>query len=110
MDTGPEVIAYDRLGPRQVESVSSLVVDFKSHVAMFGIIASGRVGVLLPCTVRDGGYWVAGLDVDPAKVAWCTKDQSCIAHIASDERAQLMSTNRLAATTDFACLRDMAAA
>jgi UDP-N-acetyl-D-glucosamine dehydrogenase len=109
MNTGLEAIAHDRLELRQSEWVSSLAADFKNHVAKIGIIGLGYVGLPLACTLGRKGYPVVGFDVDPTKVAHIAIGQSYIAHIASDEIAHLTSTGRLASTTDFARLRDMAA-
>src|SRR4051812_47656366 len=90
-----------RHGDGSLESVSSIVARLRAHDATIGIIGLGYVGLPLACTIARKGFSVVGFDIDLAKVAQINAGTSYIGHISGDEIAEMRSTGRLGASSDF---------
>ena len=75
--------------------------------AAVGIVGLGYVGLPLALAFANSGFRTVGFDVDPEKPAKLQKGVSYLAHIPASDIAAQLSTGRLAATTNFAELKDM---
>jgi UDP-N-acetyl-D-glucosamine dehydrogenase len=74
-----------------------------AHVAIIGL---GYVGLPLAVVFAEAGYRVTGIDVDQRKVEAIGRAESYIEDIPSERIRPLIAEGQLAATTDFAALRD----
>lgn len=80
---------------------------FEGKDIKIGIIGCGYVGLPLALRFADVGHRVTGFDLDQFKVDKLNAGQSYIQHIPADKIRQHVQSSRLAATTDFARLREM---
>ena len=78
--------------------------------AVVAVMGMGYAGQQWARHSAESPTRAAGLDIDPAKVSRLNAGESCISHVPAS-RVQPASAKRVsAATTDFECLRDAAAA
>jgi UDP-N-acetyl-D-glucosamine dehydrogenase len=70
------------------------------------IVGLGYVGLPLALQFCRSGLHVAGLDIDPAKVAALNRGESYIRHIPGTAVAEQLRSGRFAATADFAVVRE----
>jgi len=73
------------------------------------IIGLGYVGLPLSLQFARSCTEVIGIDVDPQKVELLNKGQSYIKHIASADIAELVTTKKFSASTDFSRLKEVEA-
>jgi UDP-N-acetyl-D-glucosamine dehydrogenase len=73
------------------------------------IVGLGYVGLPLSLQFARSGVQVIGLDIDPEKVDALNQGRSYIKHVPAETVAEQVKTHRLAATTDFACVREVGA-
>src|SRR5229473_748489 len=69
-----------------------------------GVIGLGYVGLPLAVELARGGYSVVGFDIDQRKVEAIERGRSYIPDVQDRQLAELVATDRLQATTDFAAL------
>ncbi len=70
------------------------------------IVGLGYVGLPLALQFCRSGLNVAGLDIDPAKVAALNRGESYIRHIPGNAVAEQLRSGRFAATADFSVVRE----
>jgi UDP-N-acetyl-D-glucosamine dehydrogenase len=70
------------------------------------IIGLGYVGLPVGLQFARSGAQVLGLDLDAAKVAAINAGRSYIGHISGDSIQAMVAANRLAASTDFARVKE----
>ncbi len=70
------------------------------------IVGLGYVGLPLALQFCRSGLNVAGLDIDPAKVAALNRGESYIRHIPGAAVAEQLRSGRFAATADFSVVRE----
>src|SRR5262250_839954 len=75
--------------------------------ARCGIIGLGYVGLPLALEFARAGFRTTGIDVDPAKVDAINAGRSYIVDVEDAEIAAQVRAGRLAATGDFAAVRDV---
>ena len=73
------------------------------------IVGLGYVGLPLCLQFARNGAQVIGLDIDAAKVSALNAGRSYIEHISGDAIRETVATKRLAASTDFARVREVQA-
>jgi UDP-N-acetyl-D-glucosamine dehydrogenase len=73
------------------------------------IIGLGYVGLPLSLQFARSCTEVIGIDVDPQKVELLNKGQSYIKHIASADIAELLTTKKFSASTDFSRIKEVEA-
>ncbi len=71
------------------------------------IVGLGYVGLPLSLQFAKSGVDVLGLDIDRTKVDWLNRGKSYIRHIPSAEIKTQLKAGRLAASTDFARVRQV---
>jgi UDP-N-acetyl-D-glucosamine dehydrogenase len=71
------------------------------------IVGMGYVGLPLAIQFARSGLSVVGLDIDQSKVDSINAGQSYIKHIAAKTIAEVLKAGRLAASTDFARIKDV---
>jgi UDP-N-acetyl-D-glucosamine dehydrogenase len=76
----------------------------KSKVAIVGL---GYVGLPLSLQFARSGVPVLGLDIDPDKVNALNEGHSYIKHVPGEVVAEQVKTGRLAASTDFARVKEV---
>lgn len=82
-------------------TLAQQIIDKTAHVAVIGL---GYVGLPLAVAAAAKGFAVTGFDIDPEKVDQIRAGQSYIDAVPQERLAQLVSTGRLQAATDFAQL------
>ena len=73
------------------------------------VIGLGYVGLPLSLQFARSCTEVIGIDVDPQKVELLNKGQSYIKHIASADIAELRTTKKFSASTDFSRIKEVEA-
>jgi UDP-N-acetyl-D-glucosamine dehydrogenase len=76
----------------------------KSKIAIVGL---GYVGLPLSLQFARSGAQVLGMDIDPNKVDTLNQGQSYIKHVPGEDIAEQVKADRLAATTDFARVKEV---
>jgi len=90
-------VLKERFGPLLAERL-------RAKQATVGVIGLGYVGLPICLAAVNSGLTVLGFDIDPAKPAALEKGATYLRHISSATIAQVVSTGRFAATTDFSRL------
>ena len=72
-----------------------------------GIIGLGYVGLPLATVFARAGYRVTGIDLDPGKVQAIQSGESYIGDVDGDLVAELVTSGRLSATTDYGVLSEL---
>ena len=80
---------------------SQLLERLESRKARAGVVGLGYVGLPLAVELAHGGLTAVGLDLDARKVDAIGRGESYIPDVDSAAVAELVSTGRLQATTDF---------
>jgi UDP-N-acetyl-D-glucosamine dehydrogenase len=70
------------------------------------VIGLGYVGLPLSLQFARSGVTVLGLDIDTAKVAALNQGKSYIKHIPAETVAEVVSSGKFSASTDFSRLRE----
>ena len=73
------------------------------------VVGLGYVGLPLSLQFARSCVSVLGIDVDPQKVELLNKAQSYIKHIASADIAELRTTKKFSASTDFSRIKEVEA-
>jgi UDP-N-acetyl-D-glucosamine dehydrogenase len=94
--------------PQQVEQPfdRSLLDAITAREARVGIVGLGYVGLPLLLAFHAAGFRVTGFDIDPAKIDALRKGQPYIRHIGPERVAELATSNRFTATTDYSAARE----
>ena len=77
------------------------------RTARIGVIGLGYVGLPLVRAITEKEFRVTGFDVDPHKVQLLNEGRSYIHHLPDQLIADLISTGRFKAVTDYAQVSDM---
>jgi UDP-N-acetyl-D-glucosamine dehydrogenase len=83
------------------ENLLEKIRQRSAHMAVLGL---GYVGLPLATVFANAGFQVTGIDPDRKKMEALNRGESYINDISSEEVAHLVSTGKLAGTTDFAVL------
>lgn len=75
--------------------------------AIVGIVGLGYVGLPYAISKAMEGYCVIGIDVQAEKVNKVNSAENYIEDVNDKELVQVVRSNRLTATTDFTCIRDV---
>jgi UDP-N-acetyl-D-glucosamine dehydrogenase len=73
------------------------------------IVGLGYVGLPLSLQFARSGVQVLGLDIDPDKVEALNQGRSYIKHVTAESVAEQVQAHRLAASTDFARVKEVQA-
>lgn len=91
-------------GAEKLHALRARVADRSLSVAVIGL---GYVGLPLATRFAEVGFRVVGVDIDEDRVARILRQESFIADVPGDRLADLVSSGRLSATTDFDVLADV---
>ena len=89
------------------QPVPDILDKIARREASVGVVGLGYVGLPLAVALAQEGLHVVGADVDEAKVRQIAAGQSYIADVPTADVAELVARGRLAATTDYAVLREV---
>lgn len=84
----------------------ALLEKIATRTLRVAVIGLGYVGLPLATTFAEVGFRVTGIDVDQAKVDQANRGESYIPDIPSSTLQELIETQGLHFTTDFAALQD----
>src|SRR5207244_12478498 len=84
-----------------------LLDRIQSRQARTGVVGLGYVGLPLAVELARSGFTTTGIDLDVRKINAITRGDSYIPDVPSADVAQLVSTDRLFATSDFAFVDDL---
>jgi UDP-N-acetyl-D-glucosamine dehydrogenase len=87
--------------------MSRLIDRINNKTAKVSVVGLGYVGLPLAVEFARAGYVVTGIDTDESKIKKLQQGQNYIPDVDSKELEDLVKQNRLQATTDFGCLRQM---
>jgi UDP-N-acetyl-D-glucosamine dehydrogenase len=79
----------------------------KSLQPKIAVVGLGYVGLPLSLQFARSGVNVIGLDIDPEKVNALNRGHSYIEHVPAETVAEQVEAHRLAASTDFARVREV---
>jgi UDP-N-acetyl-D-glucosamine dehydrogenase len=74
--------------------------------SVIGVVGLGYVGLPLVLAYARAGFQAIGIDIDSSKIDHLYAGRSYIKHIPSDQVAQVRSSGKLDATSDFSRVRD----
>ena len=94
----------DRLLHDLITLSNKMDKPLKSKIAIVGL---GYVGLALVAAVCALGVHVLGIDIDPDKVDALNEGRSYIKHVPGEVVAEQVKAGRLAATTDFARVKEV---
>jgi UDP-N-acetyl-D-glucosamine dehydrogenase len=101
-------VPIDQFGTPALTEISSSLATLLSRLearsAVIGVIGLGYVGLPLAVTAARAGFAVQGFDIDPTKIVAIEAGRSYIEAVPERILADLVSTKRLQATTDFSRL------
>lgn len=83
-----------------------LLNRIENRTAQVGVIGLGYVGLPLALLFNEGGFSVAGFDVDTQKTERLNHGESYIRHIGPARVAEAFEGGRIRATTDFELLSE----
>jgi UDP-N-acetyl-D-glucosamine dehydrogenase len=84
----------------------SLFARIHNKSSVIGVVGLGYVGLPLVLAYARAGYQAIGIDIDASKIDHLYAGRSYIKHIPSDQVAQVRSSGKLDATSDFSRVRD----
>jgi len=84
-----------------------LAARIQNRSARVGVIGLGYVGCPLAVEFAKAGFTVTGIDVQPHKVNVINAGESHIQDVSGEEVRQLVSSQKLWATTDFSALSEL---
>ena len=79
----------------------------QSRQARVGVVGLGYVGLPLAVEFAKGGLTAVGIDLDDRKISAIARGESYIPDVSSPEVAELVSSGRLHATTDFSVVETL---
>jgi len=85
-------------------SLRKRIEDKSAKVCVLGL---GYVGLPLAAGLAEAGYFVTGLDIDEAKTRSIQQGHSYIQDVPSQALAELVTSGRLSATTDYEIVAEM---
>src|SRR5215475_11140039 len=83
-----------------------LLFSIEDKTARIGVIGLGYVGIPLAMAAVNGGFRVAGFDIDAGRVAQVNRGESFIRHLSSTVLCSAVSNGRFHVTTDFDLLSE----
>ena len=86
---------------KQSTEYINLLERLNNKTALIAVIGMGYVGLPLTISYAEANYKVLGIDIDKNKVNKINHSESYINHISSERIKNLVSQNRLKATTSF---------
>jgi UDP-N-acetyl-D-glucosamine dehydrogenase len=87
--------------------VGLLLEKIQGRRARAGVVGLGYVGLPLAVELAKAGFHTTGIDLDGRKIHAITDGQSYIPDVATSDVRALRQAGKLAATTDFAVVRDL---
>jgi UDP-N-acetyl-D-glucosamine dehydrogenase len=84
----------------------TLLQKLSNRTAVTGVIGLGYVGLPFCMAAVRKGLTTVGFDIDPSKCAALAEGQSYLKHLTNAAIAELSSSRRFEATTDFARLSE----
>ena len=84
----------------------SLLEKIRSRSAVVGVVGLGYVGLPLAVLQAKTGYRVYGVDEVAEKVDRVNRSENYISDVDDNDLRQVVSTQRLSATSDFSKLRE----
>jgi UDP-N-acetyl-D-glucosamine dehydrogenase len=84
----------------------SLLARIHNKSSVIGVVGLGYVGLPLVLAYARAGFQAIGIDIDASKIDHLNAGRSYIKHIPSDQVAQVRSSGKLDATSDFSRVRD----
>ena len=85
----------------------TLIKNLKEKKARIAILGLGYVGLPLAVVFSEAGFQVTGVDPDGHKADSLNRGESYIPDVKTETIARLVKSGNLAATTDFAVLKEM---
>jgi UDP-N-acetyl-D-glucosamine dehydrogenase len=85
----------------------SLIEKIRAKEARLSVIGLGYVGLPLLVEFARAGFKVVGVDVDPRKVKSINEGDSYIKDVSSSALREVLDSDNLSATTDFAALAEV---
>ena len=89
-----------------MSSAEQLRKRIEDRTAVVGVVGLGYVGLPLVRAVRDAGFSVLGVDVDPEKIEKLDRGEAYIRHLGDAFFEELAASDEFRATTDHAALAD----
>jgi len=86
---------------------AQLLNRIQSRRARAGVVGLGYVGLPLAVELARSGFVTTGIDLDARKIDAITRGESYIPDVSSADVADLVSTQRLSATSDFAVVDEL---
>lgn len=84
-----------------MDTFQTLLTRFREGSALIGVLGLGYVGLPLAHTLHAAGFRVLGFDIDPAKIEALAKSESYLKHLGEELAADLGTSPRFEATTNF---------
>ena len=90
--------------PLNVVSSAEFQARLDDRSAVIGVVGLGYAGLPLAVAFADAGFRVVGVDLDPSKVAGLNAGRSHVDDVAGQRIAELVSSGKLKAATEYAAL------
>ena len=90
-----------------MDAKGRLIERFQTSTANVGIIGMGYVGVPTLVSVAEHGFTATGIAISTERVRQINAGESYIEDVSPDQLAPLVQDQRISATTDYRCLKDM---
>jgi UDP-N-acetyl-D-glucosamine dehydrogenase len=86
---------------------AALREKIQNRTARVGVVGLGYVGLPLAVEFAGAGFSVTGIDVLPNKVDLLNQGESYVQDVPTSVLKPLVESNKVAATTDFAVIREL---
>ena len=86
---------------------TDLLEKLNNRSARIAILGMGYVGLPLAVVFANAGFIVTGIDPDKSKIASMNKGVSYIPDVPTTTLAELVSSGKIKATSDFSVLKEM---
>lgn len=84
-----------------------LIEKLQNKTATIGVVGLGYVGLPLAVEKAKAGFTVIGFDVQEEKVAMVNEGKNYIGDVIQEDLAELVATEKLKATSDYAFIQDV---
>lgn len=88
-------------------TIETLKNKIETKTARVGIVGLGYVGLPLAVEFAKAGFHVTGIDLQQSRVDRLMKGESYVQDVPNSDLAQLVTTKRFDATTDFSVVREL---
>lgn len=89
------------------ETAEQLIHKLDSKTATIGVVGLGYVGLPLAVEKAKAGFTVIGFDVQEDKVKLVNAGQNYIGDVIQEDLEELVATEKLKATSDYAFIQDV---